>query len=207
MFAHLLLTATWAFGLLGHGSQSPVLGQGPVGAGGWLAATPLGSLSDDPVQTEWKRRVIAWAKMSAELPADPQKVASDIKPGNARNLESQQAGRLQHAGMIFRFAYNEFASDSDVDLEMAAQGALGNLKATSGVTELRFRRVDLKSDGVPGIRLETWYQFQAKPVSYWIVICGERNKLWQASAMFRTADIEQEGLARRVLDSVKVIRT
>lgn len=207
MFAPLLLTATWAMGLLGHCVQAPVLGQGPLGAGAWLASTPLGLLSDDPVQTEWKRRVIAWAKMSAELPADPQKISSETRPSNVKNLESQQAGRLQHAGMIFRFAYNEFAADSDVDLEMAAQGALGNLKATSGVTELRFKRVDLKSDGVPGIRLETWYQFQAKPVSYWIVIYGERNRLWQASAMFRTADIEQEGLAKKVLDSVKVDRT
>ncbi|MBI5707427.1 MAG: hypothetical protein HZC36_10615 [Armatimonadetes bacterium] len=207
MFAHLLLTATLATGLWGHGSQTPALGQGAGGAGAWLAATPVGSISEDPVQTEWKRRIIAWAKMSAELPADPQKVSSEIRPGTIKNLESQQAGRLQHGGMIFRFAYNEYAVDSDVDLEMAAQGALGNLKATTGITELRFKRVDLKSDGVPGIRLETWYQFQAKPVSYWIVIYGERNRLWQASAMFRTADAEQEGLARRVLDSVRVDRT
>lgn len=153
---------------------------------------------------DWKRRAVAETKLTAELPAEAQKLSTDNRAANQRQIEAISAARLQVGGVILRFSHTSYSDGAEVDLDQAAQGALSSLKGTTGLTELKFQRSELKVSEVPAIRLECTYQYQGSPVSYWIVIAGRDEDLWQASGMFRTVDDTQKTLVQRVLSSLKI---
>jgi len=155
-------------------------------------------------QADWKRRSVPGAKISVELPIEPQRTAVELTEQTRKQVAGVQASRVQVGGVIFRFSYLEYPDGTNVDLDRAASGAISNLTSSTNVTEVKFKRTELKVSGVPGIRLETSYQYQGKLASYWIVIVGEGKRLWQSSAMFRTLDRDQESMVRRVLDSVRL---
>jgi hypothetical protein len=153
----------------------------------------------------WKRRSLNVARMTVELPTDPEPATKDAQ-ANRKTVQGMNALKVMFEGVLFRFAHVEFDDDLEVDLDKAAEGALANLRNTPLVSDLKSRRKDTNLSGVPAVWLEVSYQYEGKPVSYRILIAGKENQLWQASAMYRTADAAQEELARRVLDSVRLQR-
>ncbi len=155
-------------------------------------------------EQDWKLRPIPGARMSADLPVEPERATVALRESTRKQVEGSQSGRLTFQGVVFRFAFIEYSGETQVDLDRAIHGALANLKGTKGITELKSKTRELKVSGVPATWLETTYQYMGSPVSFWLLVAGEGERLWQVSAMFRTADSKQESLARRVLESVRL---
>ena len=177
-----------------------------IGFAAVLAAASLGGAFQArfDVKAVWKRYSMSDARLSVELPDDPARFTVPNRERATSKAEVAQGPKLSVGKVIFRFSCVDYPEGSTIDIERAAQSAVASIMGTHGVTEFKFSRTDLKVNGLPSIRLETKYQFNASPVSFWILIVGEGEQLWQASAIFKTAMKDQEDLARRVLDSVRV---
>lgn len=171
-----------------------------------IAAVSFGAQqSKVDAKGDWKRYSLSDARLSVELPDDPSRFAGASRDQSRQKAEVAQGPRLSVGGVILRFSCAEYQEGSTVDLERAAQGAVASITGTRGVTEFKFSRTDLKVSGVPAIRLETSYEFSGqRRVGFWILIVGEGEHLWQASAMFAASDPNQADIAKRILGSVRV---
>jgi hypothetical protein len=156
------------------------------------------------IRGEWKRRSVRGARLTAELPAEIDPAAAQSR-GTARKQADQiSQARLLWDGVLYRFAYTEYGEGLSVDLDRAADAAIGSLKLTTGVSDLRVKRSEGEVSGMPMVLVETTYQYMGSALSFRIMIAGKDNRLWQASALFRTANAQQEAAAKRVLDSVRL---
>ncbi|KAA0240360.1 MAG: hypothetical protein EDM74_01160 [Armatimonadetes bacterium] len=152
----------------------------------------------------WKRKSLEELQMSVELPVAPEKIRLELNSATMRQISQVQSYKAVVDEVLFRFTFVTYAAGAEVDLQRASDGAISNLRGTSGVTELKYKTERTKVSALEALRIEATYQFRASPVSYIAVIVGDGQRLWQASAMYRTASASQEQTAKRVMASVTI---
>jgi hypothetical protein len=167
-------------------------------------AGPQTRASAKQLRGDWKRRSIPSARLSAELPTETERAQAQLSGAAKKAIDSMSAARLIWEGVLFRFAFSEYGKDASVDLGRAADAAVANLKRTATLTELQVKRSQGEVNDTPFVLVEATYQYLGSPVSYRILIAGKGNRLWQASALYKTTDADQEAIAKRVLDSVRL---
>jgi len=152
----------------------------------------------------WKRKSLEELQMSVELPVAPEKTRLELNSATMRQISQVQSYKAVVDEVLFRFTFVTYAAGAEVDLQRASDGAISNLRGTSGVTELKYKTERTKVSALEALRIEATYQFRASPVSYIALIVGDGQRLWQASAMYRTASASQEQTAKRVMASVTI---
>ncbi len=164
------------------------------------------NLRESP-EAAWRRRPMATLRMSIELPFEPDAAKLDVNEQARKQIRGMESAKIvTPEGIVVRIAYVEYVDASKIDLRGAAEGAMNSVRKTSGVTELKPKSRELKVSGVPAILTEATYQYRGSPVSYVVLVAGEGSRLWQVTTMFKTALSEQEAIARRIIDSVRLDR-
>jgi hypothetical protein len=158
-------------------------------------------------EVDWRRRSIPALKMSLEIPFEPDDASLAVNEQAKKQISDIQSARIvTPEGIVVRLAYVKYVDGTKVDLKNAADGALASIQRTMRVTELKPKYKDVKVSGTSAILVEASYQYSGSPVSYLLLVAGDGPRLWQVTAMYKTALAEQEAIARRIVDSVRLER-
>lgn len=162
------------------------------------SSAPLQSLDG------WKRYDLPEAKISLELPAEPNESRVQLKEAARKYIEQYLNYTVSAPGVFILVSHTLYVEGVAVDLRKAAEGAVSNIKSQEGVSGAAFTFRDIRRDDKPAVAFSGTYTSGKRRLAYEALVIGAGRQLWLVGVGFESVSTEGRVAARNCLGSIKV---
>jgi hypothetical protein len=146
----------------------------------------------------WSRREAPGTGVFIDLPGELKPADIAIPPRVRDKVESMKSYEYAEDGFMVGIIYGVYVSGAKVNVEGGARGALENILAVQGVTDLRY---SVARNGKESVLASGSFKRYGESSDIKVFVTASGSKMWIVTVANKQ---NSDGSARRVLESVRI---
>jgi len=173
----------------------------------YVKDTLVGHPSKELMEGKWYRNAYGYPAVTIETPVVLKAFSLDLP--TEVNAAMLSMGNFVYGSYISGFSIyvstGMYQEGIEVDMEGAVNGAIQNLKAQKGVTNVSTQVADITVDGIAAKRIYGTLQAAQKEMIFNAILIGEKDVLRQVIIARTKGDTYAEKMEQRILASVELV--